>query len=99
MNAFFGLFTGKTADKWGWLDYVDMAPALHPVPPRPADRGTADVTRTKTMFEKVWDQHQVIAETADTPAVLYIDLHLIHEVTSPQAFYTCCVNGTPGAPN
>jgi branched-chain amino acid aminotransferase len=26
-SAFFGLFTGKTADKWGWLDYVDMAGA------------------------------------------------------------------------
>jgi 3-isopropylmalate/(R)-2-methylmalate dehydratase large subunit len=38
------------------------------------------------MLEKIWDQHEVIAETADTPAVLYIDLHLIHEVTSPQAF-------------
>src|ERR1700681_3744430 len=40
----------------------------------------------RTMLEKIWDQHQVIPETADTPAVLYIDLHLIHEVTSPQAF-------------
>ena len=30
MNAFFGLFTGKTADKWGWLDYVDMAGASAP---------------------------------------------------------------------
>ena len=30
MNAFFGLFTGKTADKWGWLDYVDMAAASVP---------------------------------------------------------------------
>jgi 3-isopropylmalate/(R)-2-methylmalate dehydratase large subunit len=38
------------------------------------------------MFEKVWEQHEVVPETADTPAVLYIDLHLIHEVTSPQAF-------------
>jgi len=38
------------------------------------------------MFEKVWSSHEVVAETADTPAVLYIDLHLIHEVTSPQAF-------------
>lgn len=38
------------------------------------------------MFEKVWDSHVVVAETADTPAVLYIDLHLTHEVTSPQAF-------------
>jgi 3-isopropylmalate/(R)-2-methylmalate dehydratase large subunit len=40
----------------------------------------------RTLFDKVWDAHEVVAETADTPAVLYIDLHLIHEVTSPQAF-------------
>src|SRR5688500_18032317 len=40
----------------------------------------------KTMFEKVWKRHEVVPETPDTPAVLYIDLHLIHEVTSPQAF-------------
>src|SRR6201986_3746238 len=38
------------------------------------------------MVERVWRRHEVSAETADTPAVLYIDLHLIHEVTSPQAF-------------
>jgi 3-isopropylmalate/(R)-2-methylmalate dehydratase large subunit len=40
----------------------------------------------RTMFEKVWTAHEVAAETPDTPAVLYVDLHLIHEVTSPQAF-------------
>lgn len=40
----------------------------------------------KTLFEKVWDTHVVAAETADTPAILYVDLHLVHEVTSPQAF-------------
>ncbi|MBK9122923.1 MAG: 3-isopropylmalate dehydratase large subunit [Chloroflexi bacterium] len=40
----------------------------------------------KTLFEKVWDAHLVRPQTADTPAVLYIDLHLVHEVTSPQAF-------------
>jgi 3-isopropylmalate/(R)-2-methylmalate dehydratase large subunit len=40
----------------------------------------------RTMFEKVWAAHEVVAQTSDTPAVLYIDLHLIHEVTSPQAF-------------
>ncbi len=40
----------------------------------------------KSLFEKVWERHVVVPETADTPAVLYIDLHLIHEVTSPQAF-------------
>ena len=40
----------------------------------------------KTMFQKVWEAHEVVPETADTPAVLYIDTHLVHEVTSPQAF-------------
>ena len=39
-----------------------------------------------TLFEKVWRAHEVVPETPDTPAVLYVDLHLIHEVTSPQAF-------------
>ncbi len=39
-----------------------------------------------TLFDKLWDRHVVVAETADAPAVLYIDLHLVHEVTSPQAF-------------
>src|SRR5919197_953923 len=40
----------------------------------------------KTLFEKVWDAHLVRAETPETPAILYVDLQLIHEVTSPQAF-------------
>jgi 3-isopropylmalate/(R)-2-methylmalate dehydratase large subunit len=39
-----------------------------------------------TLFEKVWNRHVVVPETADAPAVLYVDLHLTHEVTSPQAF-------------
>lgn len=39
-----------------------------------------------TLFEKVWQRHLVRGETADTPAILYIDLQLLHEVTSPQAF-------------
>jgi 3-isopropylmalate/(R)-2-methylmalate dehydratase large subunit len=39
----------------------------------------------RTLFEKIWDAH-VVAEEAGRPAVLYIDLHLVHEVTSPQAF-------------
>src|SRR5271155_1966899 len=41
-----------------------------------------------TLFDKVWKAHEVVPETAATPAVLYIDLHLVHEVTSPQAFST-----------
>ncbi|WP_017931429.1 3-isopropylmalate dehydratase large subunit [Robiginitomaculum antarcticum] len=40
----------------------------------------------QTLFDKVWARHVVVAETAAHPATLYIDLHLIHEVTSPQAF-------------
>jgi 3-isopropylmalate/(R)-2-methylmalate dehydratase large subunit len=44
------------------------------------------MTAPLTLFEKVWRSHEVVPETPDTPAVLYIDLHLIHEVTSPQAF-------------
>src|SRR5579871_4080394 len=39
----------------------------------------------RTLFEKIWDSH-VVHQDPDCPAVLYIDLHLIHEVTSPQAF-------------
>ena len=39
----------------------------------------------KTLYDKIWESHIVVPET-DAPAILYIDLHLIHEVTSPQAF-------------
>ena len=52
-----------------------MAPAL-----------TVRAMKPRTLFEKLWDNHLVRPQTADTPAVLYVDLHLIHEVTSPQAF-------------
>jgi 3-isopropylmalate/(R)-2-methylmalate dehydratase large subunit len=39
----------------------------------------------RTLFEKIWDAHSV-CQPAGEPALLYIDLHLVHEVTSPQAF-------------
>lgn len=39
----------------------------------------------KTMFEKIWESH-VVHEEPGQPAILFIDLHLVHEVTSPQAF-------------
>jgi len=42
-------------------------------------------TTPKTLFEKVWQQH-IVAEPQGEPSILYIDLHLVHEVTSPQAF-------------
>jgi len=43
------------------------------------------MTEPQTLFRKIWNQH-VVAQQPDSPAVLYIDLHLVHEVTSPQAF-------------
>lgn len=39
----------------------------------------------KTLYDKIWESHVVVPET-DAPAIIFIDLHLIHEVTSPQAF-------------
>ena len=43
------------------------------------------MSRPKTIIEKLWDAH-VVAEPEGAPAFLWIDLHLVHEVTSPQAF-------------
>src|SRR5262245_8085783 len=48
--------------------------------------GSRAIGGARTLFDKLWDAHVVRAATPDTPAVLYIDLHLVHEVTSPQAF-------------
>ncbi|MDJ0919374.1 MAG: 3-isopropylmalate dehydratase large subunit [Woeseiaceae bacterium] len=48
-----------------------------------------------TLFDKVWNEHVVVPETDDTPAVIYIDLHLIHEVTTPQAFSLLKEKGLP----
>ena len=39
----------------------------------------------KTLYDKIWDSH-VVHQDAGKPALLYVDLHLIHEVTTPQAF-------------
>src|SRR5690606_41422323 len=50
---------------------------------------------SSTLFEKVWRLHEVVPETRDTPAVLYIDLHLTHEVTTPQAFDVLRERGWP----
>ena len=47
----------------------------------------------QTMFEKIWRAHEVVPETAETPAVVYVDLHLTHEVTSPQAFAQLAARG------
>ena len=42
-----------------------------------------------TLFDKIWADHEV------APSLLYIDLHLVHEVTSPQAFDGLRLNGRP----
>ena len=47
-----------------------------------------------TLFEKIWESH-VVDERPDEPALLYIDLHLVHEVTSPQAFESLRLAGRP----
>jgi 3-isopropylmalate/(R)-2-methylmalate dehydratase large subunit len=48
----------------------------------------------KTLFEKVWEAH-VVREEPGEPALVYVDLHLIHEVTSPQAFDGLRLAGRP----
>lgn len=50
---------------------------------------------SKTLAEKVWDNHIVVKGTDGAPDLLYIDLHLIHEVTSPQAFDGLRMAGRP----
>jgi 3-isopropylmalate/(R)-2-methylmalate dehydratase large subunit len=42
-------------------------------------------SKPRTIIEKVWDNH-IVAEREGAPTLLFIDLHLVHEVTSPQAF-------------
>lgn len=50
------------------------------------------MARPKTIIEKVWNKH-IVHQEEGTPDLLYIDLHLIHEVTSPQAFEGLRLNG------
>src|SRR5688572_19640716 len=49
----------------------------------------------KTLAEKVWDDHVVVAGEDGAPDLIYIDLHLVHEVTSPQAFDGLRMAGRP----
>jgi 3-isopropylmalate/(R)-2-methylmalate dehydratase large subunit len=61
----------------------------------PTTRPTTEPpTQPRTLYDKIWDQHLVVRGT-DTPSILYIDLHLIHEVTSPQAFAGLKKRGLP----
>ncbi len=51
----------------------------------------------RTLFEKIWQAHTVRSEQEGLPATLFVDLHLIHEVTSPQAFAELERRGLPVA--
>ncbi|MFK4760879.1 3-isopropylmalate dehydratase large subunit [Microbacterium sp. ZW T5_45] len=51
--------------------------------------------RTRTLAEKVWDDHLVVKGENGEPDLIYIDLHLVHEVTSPQAFDGLRAEGRP----
>src|SRR6188474_3440671 len=51
--------------------------------------------RPRTLAEKVWDDHLVVKGEDGTPDLIYIDLHLVHEVTSPQAFDGLRLAGRP----
>src|SRR5207248_3133073 len=66
--------------------------------PRPAvgapGPGAGGQLMSKTMAQKIWDQH-VVASHEGLPDLLYIDLHLVHEVTSPQAFESLRLNSRP----
>ncbi|MGS0560514.1 3-isopropylmalate dehydratase large subunit [Microbacterium aurugineum] len=56
---------------------------------------SADPSRRRTLAEKVWDDHLVVKGDNGEPDLIYIDLHLVHEVTSPQAFDGLRTEGRP----
>jgi 3-isopropylmalate/(R)-2-methylmalate dehydratase large subunit len=57
------------------------------------DQKTNDI-QPRTLAEKVWDRH-VVRSAPGEPDLLFIDLHLVHEVTSPQAFDGLRLSGDP----
>ena len=56
---------------------------------------TTETSRPRTLAEKVWDDHLVVKGENGEPDLIYIDLHLVHEVTSPQAFDGLRTEGRP----
>src|SRR5258708_20786814 len=61
------------------------ASLLRSRPPFEPLRASHGMSQPRTIVEKIWDDH-VVTQDPGAPAVLAIDLHLVHEVTSPQAF-------------
>lgn len=58
-------------------------------------RTLAETATKRTLAEKVWDDHLVVKGENGEPDLIYIDLHLVHEVTSPQAFDGLRAEGRP----
>ena len=56
---------------------------------------TNSASKPRTLAEKVWDDHVVVRGDANDPDLIFIDLHLVHEVTSPQAFEGLRLAGRP----
>jgi 3-isopropylmalate/(R)-2-methylmalate dehydratase large subunit len=50
------------------------------------------MSQPRTLFEKLWDSH-IVRQAEGEPALLFIDLHLVHEVTTPQAFEGLRISG------
>src|SRR5271154_4940108 len=55
----------------------------------------ASAGKPRTMAEKVWADHVVVSGEGSGPDLIYIDLHMVHEVTSPQAFEGLRLAGRP----
>ena len=75
-----------------------MSTASDAVRPDGADAVTAKTggsARPRTLAQKVWDDHLVVKGEDGSPDLIYIDLHLVHEVTSPQAFDGLRAEGRP----
>ena len=82
----------------GFVEYADAARLSHEAILTSRIlrcRGDGQWYRATTLAEKVWDQHLVRKGEGQEPDLLYIDLHLVHEVTSPQAFDGLRLAGRP----
>ncbi|MEM6363694.1 MAG: 3-isopropylmalate dehydratase large subunit [Planctomycetota bacterium] len=73
-------------------DATAVAPPQHQ--PQTASTVAFSGKPPRTLLDKIWDQH-VVHQPESGPAILYIDLHLVHEVTSPQAFEGLRLNNRP----
>ena len=51
--------------------------------------------KLRTLFEKIWNAHQVTEADESAPGMMYVDLHFLHELTSPQAFTALRERGLP----